>query len=135
MLIKLRNNFKCQKGFTLVELMVVIAVIGILVAIAVPKFTSASATARGAKVQADLRTVDSAIAIAIARGTYTAGSGDGTGALPAAITSQLSGTPTPPATFTVGANSYAGASAYSINASDRAVVKDGDASGKTAEGL
>ncbi|MGL5206575.1 MAG: competence type IV pilus major pilin ComGC [Acidaminococcaceae bacterium] len=53
--------FKNRKGFTLVELVVVIAILGILAGIAIPRFMDATASARGAKVVADLRTIDSAI--------------------------------------------------------------------------
>lgn len=68
-----RKRLSNRKGFTLVELLVVISIIGILSAIAIPKFTDATKTARGAKIQADLRTMESAIAIYYASaGTYPA---------------------------------------------------------------
>lgn len=57
------NILKKPKGFTLIELVVVIAILGILAGIAIPRFLNAQASARGSKLLGDLRSIDSAISI------------------------------------------------------------------------
>ena len=65
-----------QRGFTLIELMIVVAIIGILTAIAFPLYANIQARARMAKAQADARTLASAVSVFSAH----------VGALPAALT-------------------------------------------------
>jgi general secretion pathway protein G len=93
MLTSIRRSLKQQKGFTFMELVIVIAIIGILAAIAVPNLLGSTENARGSRIVADLRTIDSAIGMAVANGkTPTAA------ALSANtdVTANLAATPKPP---------------------------------------
>jgi len=75
-----------RKGFTLVELAIVIAILGILAVVAIPKYQGMVEEARSAEARAQLGTVRSAIAISYAKNK---------GAFP-----NQTGTPSSPDTFT-----------------------------------
>ena len=62
-----------QRGFATLEVILMIMVIGILASIAVPRFTSVTTAANTAKIQSDLSTINTAIAVyQMEHGSYPA---------------------------------------------------------------
>lgn len=124
------KSLKSTKGFTLIELVVVIAILGILAGIAIPRFLDATASARGSKIIADMRTIDSAVMIYNAKtGNITTASSNLTATKETSTAFKLLATwPTPPTGKAVvmgNANSQVtitsdGGGSYSINSDGRA---------------
>ena len=57
------SEVKDDAGFSLLGILIAVMIIGIMATVAVPRFNSVIASANTAKVQADLTTLDPAIAI------------------------------------------------------------------------
>jgi len=74
MLMKLRSQMQRtnnQKGFTLVELMVVVVIIGILIAIAVPIYRNIQTNAEENACKANIRTIEGVLEVYKADGHET----------------------------------------------------------------
>ncbi len=55
------RSLKNQRGFTLLEMLIVISIVGVLAAVAVPRFTNAVALANTARIQSDLQVLNAAV--------------------------------------------------------------------------
>jgi len=71
----MKHLHKNEKGFTLVELMVVVVIIGILVAIAVPIYNTVTDRAEEARDEANQRILDGAVMMYEATNDGTAPTG------------------------------------------------------------
>lgn len=131
MKIHLKNNFQNYKGFSLIELMIVVAIIGLLAAIGIPQYAKFQAKARTSEAKAHLSSIfNGEVSFKAEWNTYTTDLSDiGVGA----VGSNLRYT----AGFTAAAcaNYAAGASSQDTTRTQIHTISSGDATWVAATGL
>lgn len=80
------NNSRKKKGFTLAELLIVVAIIGVLVAISIPIFTSQLEKAREATDEANIRSIYAQLSADVLTENTTSNTKKDKDVCPAAVT-------------------------------------------------